>query len=87
MISHDFYSIVNCMDFVLIIEDKPIRKMKMKKLKKMIYTSHFDIDYLEIEQNKKLVETKIELALKDNDFMLAKDLSEELESLIKLLQI
>jgi len=34
MISHDFYSIVNCMDFVLIIEDKTIRKMSMKKFKK-----------------------------------------------------
>lgn len=34
MISHDFYSIVNCMDFVLIIEDKTIRKMSIKKFKK-----------------------------------------------------
>ncbi len=85
MISHDFYSIVNCMDYVLIIEDKTIRKMSIRKFRKMIYGSHFDRDYLEIEQKKKNVETKIELALKDNDFVLAKDLSEELESLIKLL--
>jgi ATP-binding cassette, subfamily F, member 3 len=85
MISHDFYSIVNCMDFVLIIEDKTIRKMSMRKFRKMIYASHFDRDYLEIEQKKKLVETKIELALKDTDFTLAKALSEELEDLIKLL--
>ncbi|WP_300385686.1 ABC-F family ATP-binding cassette domain-containing protein [Clostridium sp.] len=85
MISHDFYSIVNCMDFVLIIEDKTIRKMKMKKFKKMIYANHFGKDYLEIEQNKKLIETKIELALKDTNFILAKDLCEELEELIKLL--
>jgi ATP-binding cassette subfamily F protein 3 len=85
MISHDFYSIVNCMDFVLIIEDKTIRKMSMRKFRKMIYASHFDKNYLEIEQKKKLVETKIELALKDTDFTLAKALSEELEELIKLL--
>jgi ATP-binding cassette subfamily F protein 3 len=51
----------------------------------MIYASHFDRDYLEIEQNKKLVETKIELALKNTDFILAKELSRELEQLIKLL--
>jgi len=87
MISHDFYSIVNCMDFVLMIEDKTIRKMSMRKFRKMIYASHFDKDYLEIEQKKKLVETKIALALKDTDFTLAKDLSQELEELIKLLQI
>ncbi|WPC42747.1 ABC-F family ATP-binding cassette domain-containing protein [Clostridium sp. JS66] len=85
MISHDFYSIVNCMDFVLIVEDNTIRKMSMRKFRKMIYASHFDRDYLEIEQKKKLVETKIELALKDTDFTLAKALSEELEELIKLL--
>ncbi|NFO29641.1 ABC-F family ATP-binding cassette domain-containing protein [Clostridium botulinum] len=85
MISHDFYSIVNCMDYILIIEDKTIRKMSMRKFRKMIYANHFNKDYLEIEQNKKLVETKIELALKDNDFTTAKDLSEELEKLIKLL--
>ena len=85
MISHDFYAIVNSMDYVLIIEDKTIRKMSIRKFRKMIYASHFDRDYLEIEQKKKSVETKIELALKDTDFVLAKVLSEELEELIKLL--
>ncbi len=84
MISHDYYSIINCMDYVLIIEDKTIRKMSMRKFRKMIYASHFDKDYLEIEQKKKAVETKIALALKDTDFELAKKLSEELEALIKL---
>ncbi|MDR5587916.1 ABC-F family ATP-binding cassette domain-containing protein [Clostridium aquiflavi] len=87
MVSHDFYSIVNCMDYILIVEDKKIRRMNMKTFKKMVYANYFEKDYLEIEQNKKLVETKIELALKDNDFITAKDLSEELEKLIKLLQI
>ncbi|MCM1988888.1 ABC-F family ATP-binding cassette domain-containing protein [Oceanirhabdus seepicola] len=85
MISHDYYSIVNCMDYVLIIEDKTIRKMSMRKFRKMIYANHFDKDYLEIEEKKKSVETKIALALKDTDFELAKILSEELEELIKLL--
>ena len=84
IISHDFYSIVNCTDFVLIIEDKTIRKMSMRKFRKMIYKKHFDKDYLEIEQKKTLVENKIELALKANDLELAKVLSKELESLIKL---
>ncbi|SHI03643.1 ABC-F family ATP-binding cassette domain-containing protein [Clostridium magnum] len=85
MISHDFYTIVNCMDFVLIIEDKTVRKMSIRKFRKMIYASHFDRDYLEIEQKKKLVETKIELALKNTDFTLAKALSQELNELVKLL--
>lgn len=83
MVSHDFYSIVNCMDYVLIIEDKKIRKMSMKKFKKMIYKTHFDRDYLEIEENKRSLETKIDLALKNKDFILAKSLSQELEKLIE----
>jgi ATP-binding cassette, subfamily F, member 3 len=85
MVSHDFYFIVNCMDYVLVIEDKTIRKMSMRKFRKMIYASHFDKDYLEIEQKKKAVETKIELALKDTNFELAKVLCEDLEELVKLL--
>lgn len=85
MISHDYYSIINCVDYVLMIEDKTIRKMSMRKFRKMIYAKYFDKDYLEIEQKKKSVEMKIELALKNIDFELAKVLSEELESLIKLL--
>jgi ATP-binding cassette subfamily F protein 3 len=85
MISHDYYFIVNCMDYVLVIEDKTIRKMSMRKFRKMIYASHFDRDYLEIEQKKKSVEIKIESALQDSNFEHAKVLSEELEELIKLL--
>ena len=85
MISHDYSFIVNCMDYVLMIEDKTIRKMSMRKFRQMIYAKHFDRDYLEIEQKKKSVETEIALALKNYDFELAKTLSEKLEELIKLL--
>jgi ATP-binding cassette subfamily F protein 3 len=73
------------MDYVLLIENKTIRKMSTRKFRKMIYANHFDKNYLEIEQKKKAVETKIELALKATDFELAKKLSEELEALINLL--
>lgn len=85
MISHDYYSIMNCMDYVLLIENKTIRKMSMRKFRKMIYANHFDKDYLAIEQKKKAVETEIALALKATDFEGAKILSEELEGLIKTL--
>ena len=85
MISHDYHFIVNCMDYVLMIEDKTIRKVSMKKFRKMIYATHFDKDYLEIEQKKTSVETKIALALMDTDFERAKTLSQELEVLVKSL--
>ncbi|MDW7661129.1 MAG: ATP-binding cassette domain-containing protein [Bacillota bacterium] len=86
MISHDYYTIANCMDYVLIIEDKTIRKMSIRKFRKMIYNSHFEKDYLELEQKKKSIETKIELALKETDFELAKVFAEELETLVDLIQ-
>lgn len=85
MISHDFYTVVNCMDSVLIIEDKTIRKVRMRKFRQRVYANHFGKDYLEIEQNKKSIETQIEAALRVKDFMLAKELSETLEKLVKLL--
>ena len=85
MISHDYYSIANCMDYVLIIEDKHIRKMGMKKFRKMIYSNHFDKDYLHREQKKRTLEKKIAMALKDSDFENAKLLCEELEKLIESL--
>ncbi|MCQ4087812.1 ABC-F family ATP-binding cassette domain-containing protein [Saccharibacillus sp. JS10] len=85
MVSHDFYSVVNGMDYVLIIDNKSIRKMTMRKFRKMIYTRHFDKDYLELEQKKKALEVKIELALKDTNFEKAKVILDELEQLIKQL--
>lgn len=85
MISHDFYTIVNCVDYVLIIEDKTIRRMSIRKFRKMIYEKHFNKDYLELEQKKNALETKIALVLKNKDFEEAKVLVEELETLIPLL--
>ncbi len=85
MISHDFYSVVNGMDYVLIIDNKTIRKMSMRKFRQMIYASHFSKDYLQAEEKKKAVEMQIELALKDTNFEKAKVLVDELEELIKAL--
>lgn len=85
MISHDYYTITNCMDYILLIENGTIRKVKMKKFKRMIYKNHFNRDYLENENKKKQIETKIELSLKQNNFELAKSLSLDLEQIIPLL--
>ena len=85
MISHDFYTIANCVDYVLLIENKTIRKMSTRKFRKMIYANHFDKNYLEIEQKKKEIETRIAMALQDRNFELARELSVKLEEMIKLL--
>lgn len=86
MISHDYYSIINCMDYVLLIENKTIRKVKMKKFKRMIYANYFDRDYLATQEKKKAVETKIAIALKEENFEVAKVLAEELEEIINIMQ-
>lgn len=86
MISHDFYSIVNCMDYVLYIDDKTTRKVSMRKFRKMIYKNHFNKNYLEIEDRKKEYEIKVAHALQDMDFELARKWSEKLETIIKALQ-
>ena len=56
MVSHDYYTIANCMDYVLLIEDKKIRKININHFKDIIYANHFNKDYLKIEQKKKSVE-------------------------------
>ncbi len=85
MVSHDFYTIINCMDYILIIDEKTTRKMSLRKFRKTIYKKYFDRDYLLIEQKKKIVETKIAKALENKDFEYAKIVLEELEELIQLL--
>lgn len=83
MVSHDFYTIANCVDYVLFVEDKTVRKMRIRSFRKMIYENHFNKDYLELEQKKKELETRIETYLKNNDYVAAKNLCEELEALIE----
>lgn len=82
MVSHDFYTIANCCDYVLFVEDKSIRKMRIRSFRKMIYENHFDKDYLELEQKKKELETRVENLLQNNDYATAKEVCEDLESVV-----
>ena len=85
MVSHDFYNIVNCADYVLFVDDKSIRRMRIRSFRKMIYENHFDKEYLELEQKKKELETRIAVALKSSDIKTAKHLCEQLEEVIETL--
>jgi ATP-binding cassette subfamily F protein 3 len=82
MVSHDFYNIVNCADYVLFVEEKSLRPMRIRSFRKKIYENHFSKDYLELEQKKKELETRVAAALKSKDFKNAKKLSEQLEEII-----
>ena len=83
MVSHDFYTIANCVDYILFVEDKSIRKMRTRSFRKMIYENHFEKDYLEQEQQKKELETRIEKCLKENEYETAKGLCEKLETVVE----
>ena len=82
MVSHDFYTVANCMDYVLLTEDKGLRKVSMRKFRKMIYADHFDKDYLEYEQKKKELENRIAFALQAGKYEDAKKISEDLGKLL-----
>ncbi len=68
MVSHDFYTIVNTMDYALLIDEKTIRRVSMRKFRKMIYANHFSQNYVALEDSKKTLESKIEACLKVSDF-------------------
>ena len=85
MVSHDFYNIVNCADYILYVDDKSIRRMRIRSFRKMIYENHFDKSYLEVEQKKQELETRILNALNNSDITLAKQLCKELEKVVEKL--
>ena len=87
MVSHDFYNIVNCADYILYVDDKSIRRMRIRSFRKMIYENHFDKEYLELEQKKKELEMRIESSLKSYDVKMAKSLCDELEQIIAKMKI
>lgn len=83
MVSHDYYTVANCMDYVLLVENNTVRKMSTRRFRQMIYANHFDKDYLLLEQKKKEIETRIQKLLQANEFEKAKALMESLEETIK----
>lgn len=82
MVSHDFYTIVNCADSILFVDDTSVRPMRIRSFRKKIYENHFDKDYLELEQQKKQLETRIQASLKADDVEMARKLCEQLEEII-----
>lgn len=82
MVSHDFYTIVNCADYIIFVDDTTVRKMRIRTFRKNIYENHFNKDYLELEQKKKELETRINGCLKAGDVKTAKKLCEQLEEIV-----
>ena len=83
MVSHDFYTVANCMDSVLFVENGTIRPMSIRAFRKMIYKNHFNKDYLELETRKKDLETRIARLLENHDTDKAQKLLEELAPVVE----
>ena len=81
MVSHDYYLINACADYVLIIEDKSLRKMRNRTFRKMVYEIYFDQKYLENDLKKQELEMRISKAFQNNDLVTAEKLCEQLESI------
>ena len=82
MVSHDFYSIANCADVILFVENGTIRTMSPRAFRKMIYKHHFSREYLDLETRKKDLETRIARLLQDGNCDEAKLLCEELGAIV-----
>ena len=86
MVSHDFYTIVNCADTILFVENGGIRPMSARAFRKMIYKKHFSKDYLELELQKKDLETRISRCLEDGDCAEAQHLCDKLAAIVEQMQ-
>ena len=86
MVSHDFYTIVNCADTILFVENGGIRPMSARAFRKMIYKKHFSKDYLELELQKKDLETRISRYLEAGDCVEAQKLCDKLAATVEQMQ-
>ena len=80
MVSHDFYLVANCADFVLLTEGNTVRRMRTRNFRKMVYEKYFDQKYLEKDKKKQELEASITAAFKKNDLEAVDRLIEELET-------
>lgn len=81
MVTHDFYLAAGCADYVLLVEDHTVRRMRTRKFRKMVYDKYFDSAYLETDRKKQELEAAITTAFKRNDLAAVDKLCGQLEEL------
>lgn len=84
MVSHDFYLVADCADYVLLVEDKTIRRMRTRTFRKMVYEKYFAPDYLETDRKRQELEAGITQAFQKNDLTTVEKLCVSLEELSKI---
>lgn len=83
MVTHDFYLAANCADYVLLIEDNTVRRIRSRNFRKMVYDKYFDSSYLEADRKCQQVEAGITEAFRRDDLAAADRLCSQLEDLCK----
>lgn len=81
MVSHDFYLIANSADYVLLVEDNTVRRMRARKFRKMVYDKYFNHEYLEIDRTKQELEAAITQAFKREDLVAVDKFITQLEEI------
>ena len=82
MVSHDFYLVANSADYVLLVEDNTVRRIRARNFRKMVYDKYFDQKYLEIDRKKQQLEEDIMLAFKNERYVTVDKLIGQLEELM-----
>lgn len=86
MVSHDFYSIAACADTILYAENGTLRPMSGRAFRKMIYKRHFSRDYLELEAQRKDLETRIARCLERGETAEAQVLCDRLGLVVEQME-
>lgn len=81
MVTHDFYLAAGCADYILLVEDHTVRRMRTRKFRKMVYDKYFDSAYLETDRKKQELEAAITTAFKKNNLAAVDKLCGQLEEL------
>lgn len=81
MVTHDFYLAAGCADYILLVDDHTVRRMRTRKFRKMVYDKYFDSAYLETDRKKQELEASIMAAFKKNDLAAVDKLCGQLEEL------
>ncbi|MBR3705749.1 MAG: ABC-F family ATP-binding cassette domain-containing protein [Firmicutes bacterium] len=79
MVSHDFYLVANCADYVLLVEEGTVRRMRARNFRKMVYDKYFDQKYLETDRKKQQLEEDIMLAFRNERYVTVDKLITQLE--------
>ncbi len=86
MVSHDYNLIANCMDYVLMIEARKIKKLEIDDFSDLVYNSYYSKKYIDLEKEKKAIEMEISYYLEKQDYAKARLLCETLKDIIDSLQ-